>query len=262
MAKIVKGTETNKWLPKNWRKTTFPVLNQPAKTFNDIRGTAFLLQYENKPYIVTASHVIKPKNPVIAFSTKNRQVVRVSSSSLQQVGLRWVKHPAGLDLASIPFLLPRQLVEKLDLHLITEDKWTPQARVKLDDKVAHLGYPERGSSNYSDGSPSLFPQAMPGKIIQIKPPFIVMETAGAHGASGGPVFLRKENKSPFLVSVVTEERMFGRPTRLMEAKYCNKTTSLTTSLLKDIFESREMKEQFDRFGDRLVEIYRERAPIK
>jgi len=252
MVKIVKGTETDKWLPKNWRKSTFPVLDQPAKTSNDIRGSAFLLQYNNKPYIVTASHVIETRNPVIAFSTKNRQVVVVDSSSLQQVGLSWVKHPAGLDLASIPFLLSLQLVEKLDLWLITEDKWTPQAEVKLDDKVAHLGYPERGTSNYLGGSPSLFPQAMPGKIIQINHPDIVMETAGAHGASGGPVFLRRENKSPFLVSVVTTAIMFGRPTRPMEAEYCNKTKSLAVSHLKDILESGEMKEQFDRFGDKLV----------
>jgi hypothetical protein len=257
MVKIVKGTETNKWLPPNWRKSTFPVFNQPAKTSEDIRGSAFLLQYENKPYMVTANHVIETENPVIVFSTKNKQTIGVSFSAFQKAGLSWVKHPAGLDLAAVPFLLPMSLVEQLDLWLITEDKWTPQDTVKLGDRVAHLGYPERGTSNYSDGSPSPFPQAMPGKIIQLNLPYIVMETAGAHGASGGPAFLRRRNKSPFLISVVTDAVMLGRATRPMEAEYSNKTKSLVASLVKDILESEKMGAQFGRFGERLIRRYLE-----
>ena len=245
MAKIVKGTRTNEWLPKNWRKCTFPILSQPAKTFNDITGSAFLLHYKRIPYIVTASHVIEIKNPVIAFSKKDRQVIGVSSSDLQQVGLRWIKHSAGLDLAAIPFHLPLSFVKELDLRSITEDQWTMPPKIKVGDEVAHLGYPQKGTSIYLDGSPSTFPQAMPGKIIRLNSPYFVMKTAGAHGASGGPVFLRRENNSPCLIGIVVEARMFGRRARPEEVEYLNETKAVTISLIKDILEAGEMKKQYD-----------------
>ncbi len=254
MVKIVKATETDKWLPKHWRKSTFPVFNQPAKSSNNIRGSAFLLQYKNKPYLVTASHVIETENPVIGFSTKNSQVIGVPLSTLQEVGLNWVKHPEGFDLAAIPFLLPIQLVKDLDVWLIAEDKWSTPTELKLGAEVAHLGYPEKGTSNYSNGAPSPFPQGMPGKIIEINNSWIVMETAGAHGASGGPAFLRTENSNPLLIGVVTTAVMFGISTRPMEAVYCNKTKSLPVSLLRDIFESDEMKTLFSRFGDKIIQL--------
>jgi len=244
MAKIVRGTKTNEWLPWYWRKSTFPILSQPAKTFNDIVGSAFLLHYEKIPYIVSASHVIEMENPVIAFSKKDRQLVCISSSFLQQAGLKWIKHPAGFDLVAIPFHLPLSLVRELDVLSITEDKWASQPKIKLGDEVAHLGYPQKGTSRYCDGSPCIFPQGMPGTIICLDGFEIIMRTAGAHGASGGPVFLRRENNSPLLVGVVTKENVFGQQTRPTEAKYLNKTTALIASLIKDILESEQMKEQY------------------
>jgi hypothetical protein len=245
MAKIVRGTKTNEWLPWYWRKSTFPILSQPAKTLNDIAGTAFLLHYKKIPYIVTASHVIEMENPVIAFSRKDRQLVCVSSAYLQQTGLKWIKHPVGFDLAAIPFHLPLSLVKELDVLSITEDKWTPQSKIKVGDEVAHLGYPQKGTSIYRDGSPCIYPQAMPGKIIRLNQSDIIMKTASAHGASGGPVFLRRENDSPCLVSIVTEARMFGKHTRPAEAAYCNETRALIVSLVKDILETVEMKKQYN-----------------
>jgi len=244
MARIVRNPETDKWLPKDWRRCTFPILKQPAKTLDDIEGTAFLLHYEKIPYIVTASHVIEIENPVIAFSKKDKQLVCVSSAYLQQAGLEWVKHPASLDLAAIPFHLPLSLVRELYVLSITEDKWASQPKIKLGDEVAHLGYPQKGTSRYCDGSPCIFPQGMPGTIIRLDGFEIIMRTAGAHGASGGPVFLRRENNSPLLVGVVTKEIVFGQQIRPTEAKYLNKTTALIASLIKDILESEQMKEQY------------------
>ncbi|HSV49197.1 MAG TPA: hypothetical protein VLH35_02690 [Candidatus Acidoferrales bacterium] len=253
MVKIIKGTETDKWLPKELRKGTFPILRQPASTSNDITGSAFLLQYKKKPFIITAKHVIDVENPVIAFRKKNGQVIGVNSSSFQQVGIQWVKHPFGLDIAAIPFVLPLKLVGELDLGYITEDKWTPLTNIPLGGWVAHLGYPEKGTSRYSDGSPCILPQAMPGKIIKLNSIDFVMETAGANGASGGPVFLRSE-KGPSLVGIAIEARKIGQRTRPWEADYCNQTKALVISLIKDVLESEEMNTQFLQFGDKLVEM--------
>lgn len=162
MAITVKATQTDLWLPPNWRKSTFPVLSQPAKTLDNITGTAFLLDFKGIPYVVTAHHVINSADPVLAFAKKNQQLITVSTSFLQKAGLKWIKHPAGIDLAAVPFHLPLPIVEELDLLKITEDKWNPSPKIKVGDYIAHLGYPQRGTSNYLDGSPCLFPQGMPG----------------------------------------------------------------------------------------------------
>jgi hypothetical protein len=89
---------------------------------------------------------------------------------------------------------------------------------------------------------------MPGKIILLDLPYIVMETASAHGASGGPVFLRKADNSPYLIGVVTDTVMRGKRTRPSEAKYCNRNKSLVASPIKDILEGEEIKKQLQQFG--------------
>lgn len=246
MPKIVRGTETNKWLPSDMRKCTIPILVQPGKIPDDIRGSAFLLRHNKKEYIVTARHVTEIKNPVLAFSAKTHQPICVDFSYFQKKGLSWVNHPKGLDLAVMPFLVPQEFVDKLDLWFISEDKWTTPAKINIADEVAHLGYPEKGTSNYLGGKPSLFPQGMPGKVIKINQSEIIMNTAAAHGASGGPVFLRRKDMSPFLVGVVTETRMYGSPTCQIKAEYRNKTTSLVISQIIDILQTKEMKLQFNK----------------
>lgn len=246
MVKIVSGTKgTNKWLPPNWRRCTFPILNQPAKTIKDISGSAFLLYYKHIPYIVTAGHVVEIQNPVIAFTKKNREVLCVSSSQLQQVGLKWIKHPAGFDLAATPFHLPLSRVRELDVTPIVEDQWNTLPKIKVKDEIAHLGYPEKGTSRYLDELPCLIPQAMPGKIIQINRFGITMATAGAHGASGGPVFLKRQSNNPRLIGIVTDATVYGKSTRPAEGEYRSKTKALVIWLIKDVLESKEMKKQFD-----------------
>jgi hypothetical protein len=245
MAKTVKATQTDQWLSQNWRKSTFPVLRQPAKTLDDITGTAFLLNYKSVPYIVTAEHVIKSENPVLAFARKDKQLITVSTSLLEKAGLAWVRHPAGIDLAAIPFHLPLAIVKELDLLQITEDKWNPQPKIKIGDPIVHLGYPQRGTSNYLDGSPCLFPQGMPGNIIALNSYTMTLRTAAAHGASGGPVLLRTESSGPRLIGIATEAKMAGQPTRPFEAVYLNETKATVISLIKDILESQQMKDLYN-----------------
>ena len=251
--KIEKAIETDKWLPKIWRKCTFPILNQPAKTLNDITGSAFLLCYEKVPYIVTANHVIENGNSVMAFSKRDKRLISVSSSQLQQEGLRWIKHPANLDLAAIPFLLPPLFLRELDLLKITDDCWTLQPNLKIGDEVVHLGYPEKGTSNFIDRSLCQLPQGMPGKIIGFKDRInIIMETASAHGASGGPVFLRRANKKPYLIGVVIKGRVKSNHSCIAEVEYLNVTTALVASLIKDIIETEEMKKQINDLIEKIL----------
>jgi hypothetical protein len=242
MVKIVKGIETDKWFPQYMRTCTFPICRQPAEKSADIAGSAFLLLYEKKPYIVTASHVIDIENPVVVLSKKDRQIVSVSSSYFQQAGLKWIKHPGGLDLAAIPFYLPFSLANELELWPVPEDQWKFKT-IKVGDEILHLGYPEKGTSRFTDGKPCIFPQAMPGKIISIENECIVMETAGAHGASGGPVFLKRKNANPHIIGVVVTARKYRKSTRSTKTTYLNRTKALHVSLVKDILDLEEMQKQ-------------------
>jgi len=72
-----------------------------------------------------------------------------------------------------------------------------------------------------------------------------MRTAAAHGASGGQVFLRKKNNTPFLIGIVVEAKTYGKRTRTEEFKYLNETKALPISLTKDIFETEEMRKQYE-----------------
>lgn len=244
MVEIVKGTETDKWLHQSWRKSTFQILRQPAKTSEDLVGSAFLLSYRGVPYIVSAKHVIDIENPVVVFPKKDRKRLGVPTSEFERVGLKWIEHPAGLDLVAMPFHLPLNSVEELDIIQIPEGAWLDQPDLKEDDDIAHLGYPEKGTSIYTDGTSASFPQGMPGKIISIGEQHIEMETASARGASGGPVFLKAHIDNPTLIGVAISTRMYGNPARPDQAIYFNKTTALTISSIKEILESDEMIKQY------------------
>ena len=51
MAKIVKDSGSEEWFKPTWRRNTFPILRQPARTIDDVIGAAFLLQYLRVPYV-------------------------------------------------------------------------------------------------------------------------------------------------------------------------------------------------------------------
>lgn len=242
MVSIVKAVETDKWLPKEWRKCTVPILRQPAETTDHITGSAFILEYKQKLYIVTANHVVKSENLVMAFTKKTTEKVNVNFPNYQKAELKWIKHPAGLDIAAIPFYLPPELEKEIDFFPIPEAQWT-HPKIKIGDWVAHLGYPLTGTSNYLNKTPCYLPQGMPGRIIKCPKPYLIMKTASAHGASGGPVFLKVDNDKPYLIGVVIEARMKGNPLGIAKVQYLEETTALFATLIKDILESDEMVSQ-------------------
>jgi len=60
----------NDWLPQSWRLTAFPIAKEPAESANDIIGTAFLVRYEGKDYLISASHVVTYDGSYFVFPTK------------------------------------------------------------------------------------------------------------------------------------------------------------------------------------------------
>jgi hypothetical protein len=244
MARYIRGTETDKWLPQYLRKCTFPIFNQPARTSDDMIGAAFLLFYNNIPYIISAKHVINIDDPVIGFAKKDATVIGIKSSAFEKVGLRWISHPADLDIAAIPFHLPLNLVKGLDVKVIPVEMWVDQPRVKINNIVAHLGYPLKDHTIYTNGSPSPFPIAMPGVITNFEKLNIETKTAGAHGASGGPLFMKGEDDKPYLIGIAIETKMYGKSNNIKESNYSDITKSIRISLIKDILESSEMLEQY------------------
>lgn len=164
---------------------------------------------------------------------------------LEEDGARWINHPAGLDLAAIPF--PDTLLENIDIKII-EDRWITQPKIMKDSEVVHLGFPEQDHANYEDGTPASFLVGIPGKIVGFQPLSFQMKTAGAPGANGGPVFLKREGTSPLLIVLATDIKLVGKPTRPDESESLNETFALPISLIKDILESEAIVEQCMRLG--------------
>jgi len=84
MVSIAKAVETDKWLPKELRKCTFPILRQPAETTDHITGSAFIVEYKRKLYIVTANHVINSEDLVMAFTKKRTEKASINFSDYQK----------------------------------------------------------------------------------------------------------------------------------------------------------------------------------
>jgi len=220
-------------------------LLEPASGPKDIIGSAFLIQYRGIIYIISAKHVVEKDSLVIMMPTKEKKVLPIPLTSLKEAGARWIHHPAGLDLSAIPF--PDGILENLDVKIIGEDRWVTQIKIQKD-SVVHLGFPKQDHANYKDGTPASFPIGMPGKIIGFQPLSIQMKTAGAHGASGGPVFLKREGTSPLLIGIATNIKLIGKPTRPDEGEPLHETSAFPISLIKDILESKEMVKQCTRLG--------------
>ena len=101
----IKGEKANEWLPKTWRLTTFPVANEPASSPNDIVGSAFLLQYQSRIYVVSARHVVEGTSLALVMPTKKETALSIPFRLFEASGLSWVHHPE-LDISAIVFPTP------------------------------------------------------------------------------------------------------------------------------------------------------------
>jgi hypothetical protein len=234
MTKLVKGTETDKWLPPPWRKTTIPVLSPPAEGPKDIRGAAFLLMFNKIPFLVSAKHVIEKAGPSIAvpLGTKEIRVIRnITSLSL---GFAWENCPDKVDLCATRF--PTALLRlKLDVKIVKEEHWASTTISKPGDRIAHLGYPEKKYAKYADGAESTFPIAMPGEVLEVQKSSIIVKTDSAPGASGGPVFQATDD-GPRLIGIAIEQILFGKRGHPEETQSTFKTRILPISLIKGILK--------------------------
>lgn len=243
MIKYVNGRETNKWLPQGWRKSTIPILQEPARGPIDIIGSAFLIRKDERVYAVSAAHVIRDIAPTLVTATKEREFHHIDPTFFEKRGLRWIEHPAGLDLVAIPF--PPEPLEDLDVHIVEEEVWVSPPRIKVGSHMAHLGFPDKKYAKYTDGTPAPFPVAMPGIMHDYKGLAFKMKTLAGYGASGGPVFLKREGLNPLLVGVVIRTKVLGKPTRQNGNIYLNETTALPINLLKALLNSDAMIEQWE-----------------
>lgn len=242
--KRVSGDETDRWLGRITRKCTLPILERRQGTEHSFQGSSFVLRHNHVNYIVTAKHVIeKLRNPCILFPTIDRKWQSVSTIDMsRELGLKWIYHPDGLDLAAIPF----RILKNFDFIYIDEEMWNIKYSYKIGDHVAHLGYPNGDHANYTDGTQAFFAIAMPGEIINIDESRITTRSDGEGGASGGPLFLsRGESISPVLIGVILEAVLNH------SGQYTYKTKSLPIRNVIKIFETKEMINQVKAFENKL-----------
>jgi len=233
------------WFPAQWMKSTLPILEDPGLTTNDLQGSAFLLQYGNVNYLVTAKHVIeKLRDPMFGFHRINRKLERVSCHKFESIlGLKWIYHPSGLDIAAIPF----PIKPFMDVAVIEEKYWINAYKVPTGEIVTHLGYPLGLSSQYIDDSPSFFARAMIGNVLTANTQNIITTSPGAPGASGGPLFMKENSTSGLLIGIVIRAGVLNRT-------FVDKTISLPTYEVEQTLKSKEMQEEVKNYEKLILDI--------
>jgi len=238
---VKRGDPRTSWFPKEFDKSAFPIMKQPATEIEHIDGTAFVMYYKTIPYVVTAAHVLKMDNPAIHFLLKSAMGRSFSTSYFNELGIDWIKNEE-LDLAAIPFHVHSGALKPLHIFPIQEEWWNLEIDLRPGNSVKHLGYPEQQTTNFPDGSPSMVAMGMAGDILAASSQLIRLRTPAQLGASGGPVFVRTDY-GPRLIGVASETDVFATPS-LTEGEYLGKTSVVPIHLLKSLFDSKEMQDQY------------------
>jgi len=238
----IKKIGLDNWLPPPWYQGTIPIIERKDDS-EQIAGAAFIILHQKIPYIVSAKHVIEMENPILRFTSTTRKTLDIETAYFKKLGLDWISHPGGMDLAAIPFHLPLSLVSKIFKFPIKEELWDQSVAIKPGNEIRHLGYPNKATTPYPDGTPSNHPQGMEGKIISINANEIVVRSPAQHGVSGGPLFVRTD-KGPHLIGVATKTKVNVKPTNPLEGEYLGETTTVPIGFVKDIINSKEMIHQY------------------
>jgi len=229
------------WFPKSWDKSAFPIMHQPGTEQDNITGTAFVMYYQGVPYIVTAKHVLETENPAIHFLLKNGQGRSFGTSYFNALGLDWIKHDT-VDVAAIPFHMALQAIKPLHIFFIKEEWWNLELNIKAGNFVKHLGYPDKDTTPFPDGSSSMVGIGMVGKVLSVTSNEIRLRTSAHLGASGGPVFV-KSTTGPCLIGVASESDVLANKS-LTEGEYLGKTTVVPIKYVKELLDSDKMQKQY------------------
>jgi len=194
------------------------------------------LRYKTANYVVTAKHVIEnSRDPMIGYHKVDRTLQRTSADDLGKIAhLDWKFHP-DKDIAVIPF----PIQDYMDVSVIPENNWNIPINTNKENEVMHLGYPQGIGASYANGTLAFFPIAMSGSILESNSDIILTQTNGQQGASGGPLFLRK-NQTPQLIGIVYEAV-------LSNGTYQNKTKSIPIYHIKEILDSDEITKQVNEY---------------
>ena len=230
---------SKEWFPNYLIKSGVPILTDPGLTIDDVIGTGFLLQYGKVNYVVTAKHVLDDSvNPMIGYHQTDGTLQQVSSDKLSKIAhLEWINHPGGLDISAIPF----SVKDYMDVQVIPKNDWNITTDMNKGNPVTHLGHPKGIGASYADGSSAFFTIAMTGIVLRGDQNEIITYTNGQGGASGSPLFLKRDNQSPQLIGMAYEAILNH------EREYQNKTRSLPIYHVKKILDSDPMKKQVTEF---------------
>jgi len=175
---------------------------------------------------------------MIGYHKTDGTLEQVSSDKLSKIThLDWIHHPDGLDLSAIPF----SVQDNMDVQVIPESDWNLVTNMNKGNLVTHIGYPKGIGASYVDGSPAFFPIAMSGYVFSGNTNEIITNTNGQGGASGGPLFLKREDQNPQLIGIAFEA------IQTRQGEFQNKTRSLPIHHIKKILDFEPMKIQVNDF---------------
>ena len=229
------------WIPDDWRYVTIPLFRHKELYYDSMYGTCFPLRYNDRLFLVTNHHILENEKPFLGIRQTNEKFMVLPHNILDEMGLEWIKHPS-LDLVATPMPKPTLI----DPHhwSIDEQYWNIDPELKINGDVLALGYPDGKFSSFADGSQGIFPIGMPGKISFWDDTWIKCSCNIQKGASGGPLFLKNNKGTAYLVGVVKgygegDDPKIGRCLRIKHVKI--------------ILDSTRMKKQIKDFEKRITE---------
>ena len=220
------------WVAQGYYTSVIPILKQPAQSLDNIYGTAFQIKYGNTNYIVTARHVVELDNPALFFQGTGKREIILETALFNKMNVDWIFHKTE-DLAILPFNIPE--INKRIINTVINPNLT-QVNIQSNQIVKHLGYPDKMTGYWTDTKKSnTIPSGISGKIIQVTPNKIMIDTVAHKGDSGGPLFLKIGNIGK-LIGVISKTKVLKNDITKQDEMYLGETTALPMSLVYDMIK--------------------------
>jgi len=220
-------------------------ITKDEKFPENIVGTGFLIGFNGLSYVVTAKHVLKDlENPNIVFSDKKFEPWPIGTSVFSQFGITWIEHPDGIDVAAIPIILPAQIDKEINNRELAVKITISPEKILSESVVEHFGFGgKRTGKNKLTGKPIATPAGIEGLFISGNSKEIIIRSSAEEGDSGGPLFIKQNEKSGTVIGVVSLTSKLTTVTNPHQGQYTGKTTAIPIMESFKILNSDKMKNQ-------------------
>jgi len=243
------------FVKKDFYETVVPILTDSKEFPDNVIGTGFLMNYDNKTsYVVTAKHVLRgEQNPNIMFTSIAGTQLQIGTSVLESFGVKWIHHPDVKDLSIIPLILPKRIDEKIRNRRILRNSSITPSSIKNGTPIKHVGYGGKNvGKNGKTGQLLGLPGAAIGTFDFGTKDIIKVRSPALEGDSGSPLFVNR-GKGISIIGVITRTKPL-KTEDVNEIKVKGNTEAVPINHLDTILNSKQMKNQVQKGLEKRNEI--------